>query len=59
MHRASRLFAIILLTSLGFIMSSCETETQPRGPADDVSGLPWNCQMPGDRTGGGMPFQSH
>jgi hypothetical protein len=62
MRRATRLFTLILLTSLGFIMASCETEPKPRGPSDDVSGLPWNRPMPGDRSGGGMggmPFQSH
>ena len=61
MHRATRLFALALLASLTLIAASCETEDKPRGPTDNVSGLPWNRPMPGERTGpmGGMPMQSH
>ena len=62
MHRAIRLFALVLVASLGLIAASCETESQPRGPTDNVSGLPWNRPMPGERSGGamgGLPFQSH
>ena len=62
MHCATRLFALVLLASLGLIATSCETEDTPRGPTDSVSGLPWNRPMPGERSGGAlgaMPFQSH
>lgn len=60
MNRIARLIGLLLLASLGFIAVSCETDDSPRGPSDNVSGLPWNRPMPGDRTGpmGGMPFQS-
>jgi len=63
MPRRLRIFALLLLGTLGFLAVSCETtEERPRGPEDSTSGLPWNRPMPGDRsTGplGGMPFQSH
>lgn len=60
MQRVFRFFTVILLASLGLVTTSCETDTKPRGPSDDISGLPWNRPMPGDRSGsmGGMPFQS-
>jgi hypothetical protein len=62
MERALRLFALALLASLGFLAASCASEEpRPKGPEDDVSGLPWNRPMPGEKGGamGGMPFQSH
>jgi hypothetical protein len=62
MPRVTRLFALALLACLTLLAASCATEDKPRGPTDDVSGLPWNRPMPGERSGGAlgaMPFQSH
>ena len=57
----ARLFCLVLVGTLALICSSCETEDGPRGPSDDISALPWNRPLPGERTGplGGMPMQSH